>query len=289
MILQKYKAFNIVREQTRHFSGHNQIKWALFRQAYNPEHAVIKAPLGRFPDMKTLFSTILLVQLFTQIHGQQNVIFDFEDDVPEAVTHIFINLNFHQVSEIPATIGQFTGLRELTFFEQSAFFADGNCMGNGVRLESDMREVPIHFIPSEISLCKELEVLQITEGMIDLLPESMKDLDKLRILELPDGGTLDNMIDVIADMSSLELLVCFGCVLSVASRRSLLTRNPDLVFLVTEDELFTSANKRPKYVVEINQSCGIAYSRHIEAEMFIESMSQEDRDLYNISFSVDVD
>jgi hypothetical protein len=233
--------------------------------------------------MKAILYFIPLLLSVGPLFGQPYAIFDFDDEVPEAVTDIFINLSFNKVKEIPTDIGRYKNLEELTLFPQSDFFLANNWQSSQHRIV-DLEDTPINVIPAEIGLCENLRVLKIPEGTITTLPESIYDLKNLHTLQLPMGTTLDDLAADLLFMPALDTLECWLCPLSDANRKNLLAKNPDMLFIVSEDDIFKAVNTMPRYAVDINNNGRIVFHRRLEAEMFVLSIPDKERVYYNVTF-----
>ncbi|MDX1408815.1 MAG: hypothetical protein R3330_11795 [Saprospiraceae bacterium] len=219
---------------------------------------------------------ICALAMCVEATAQHAIAFDFAAEDPSAVSHIFINLSFNKPDGIPADIDRFTNLRELTFFPQYDWFPEEMRPlppeGEAVMCYEEVR---IDTIPATIGACDQLEVLRIPEGRIEELPATMTNLKALRILQLPGCINLDPAMSVLLAPDQLELLHCFGCILSDTHRETLEQQHPGIRFIITESDLYRAVDELPKFHLHVEGEGSIVFYRQVDAEMFHASMPDQ--------------
>lgn len=268
--------------------------------------------------MRTLLPSVIALLLLSSLTAQSDYAFTFDVKDPDSVTHIFINMDFSPVDEIPASVGRFVNLKELTVlysymsehftpttprtikFEvperrrPSLGLTDTITGYSILRFNPHIDSVPlpeigINNIPEEIGACSQLEILQIPEGRITSLPSSFAQLHKLRKLSLPGSTDLDALTSTLSQLPALDSIYCFGCKLSDENRALLLETNPALDLVITEEDLYRDhGNRTMMYGFMMQCECGqmgMMFSRKIEARMYLHSTPPGMREKYQMAYN----
>lgn len=267
--------------------------------------------------MRTLSACLLSLCSLHMPLAQGDYAFTFDVKDPDSVTHIFINMDFAPIDEIPSTVGAFTNLKELTVFGR--FFSDhlGPTIHKQLQLpavfnlndplsmidstrgfvilrdrihfhNTSVEPINIGHIPEEIGLCTKLEILQIPEGRITSLPSSFAQLKRLRSLRLPDRTNLDNLMPILLQLPSLDSLHCWGCELSEENMARLSAQNPQMNFHITEEDLFRNFwNHKTLYGVMAHCECGpfgFSSGSKMEARMYLHSTPADQRRAFKMTY-----